>query len=380
MDHLSYIEINVVCMLLLGIIMHKQFVNRSIISSAQIYMKRLILASCILCASDILAVICRGQMFPGARILIEVSNLIYFVAMPLISMFWLEYVCAKVGKVLSNTSKAVLIAPVILFGVVAATNPFTQFLFSIDDTNRYVRGPGVFLHWIVSWSYLLIAGAVSYIAYKSAQSWSKRSQCRPLLIFIIAPTICCTIQMLVYGISAVQVGITLSIVLVNFQLLDNRVSIDELTGINNRKEMITYVDRTINKHKPVSLNVIMIDINRFKQINDTLGHNVGDNALQDVATALKKVCEQSSEHMFLCRFGGDEFVIVSRNIDPANMEQLHSTLKESVSSIANRPYQLSISVGNAAQVCENMADFESCLKQADASMYAEKQKFKALSV
>lgn len=379
MDHLSYIEVNVVCALLLFIVFLRQFSNRSIVTLAQIYMKNLILTSCILCVSDILAMACRGQMFDGARIIIQLSNLVYIESMPVISMLWLKYVCAKTGIMLSKIKNALVLTPLLLFSLVAISNPFTSFLFSIDENNRYVRGTGVFIHWIVSWAYLIVAAVISHKAVKSAQSWRKKNEYKPLLIFIVCPTICCVIQMLVYGISAIQVGITLSIVLVNFRLLENRISVDELTGINNRKEMSVYVDRLINRYKPVSICALMIDVNGFKQINDTLGHNVGDEALQAVASALKNVCDRFSEHMFLCRYGGDEFVIIVKDIDAERVAELKNNLKSEVKAVAgayNRPYELSISVGYNAAVCENYEDFADCIKLADEAMYLEKGKAK----
>lgn len=380
MEHLSYIELNVVCIILLGIVLFRQFNNRSIISSSKIYMNCLILTSCVLCVSDIFAIMFRGQTFSGARILIELSNLIYLESMPIISMFWLKYVLVKTGKKISKSKNVLLIIPIILFTIIAVSNPFTQMLFSIDQNNLYARGPGIFLHWIISWFYLLLAGIISYRAYKLAQSWNKKSQYRPLLIFIIFPAIGCFIQMLIYGISVVQAGIALSIVLINFQNQDNRISMDELTGINNRREMNTYVDRIINRYKSVQLNIFMIDINNFKKINDTFGHTSGDEALLDVATALKKVCENSADPLFLCRYGGDEFVIISRDIDEVHLEDIKSLLQSEIrntSAATNRPYKLSISIGFAVGICESMADFENLINKADEAMYIEKEAFKA---
>lgn len=379
MEHSSYVELNIVCMLFLGIIYVRLFNNRSIISSSQIYMKRLILTSCILCASDIVAVLCRGQFFAGARVFIEISNLIYFEAMPMISLFWLKYVFARLGKPIKGKKNVLVLAPLIVFTAFAVTNPLTNFLFSIDESNLYVRGSGVFIHWIISWIYLVAAAYVSHKEYKIAQSWNRKNECRPLLIFIVFPTIGCLIQMMVYGISAVQVGITLSIFLVNFQMQDNRISIDELTGINNRKEMRLYVDRLINRYKHIELSVIMIDVNRFKQINDTYGHSTGDEALRDVANALKRVCEKHSEHMFLCRYGGDEFVIVRRGASKDAFGELKTALENEVLNVSiekSRPYDLSISVGNATKACTSMVDFEKCIKLADEAMYVEKKQTK----
>lgn len=379
MDHLSYIEVNVVCMVLLFIVFLRQFSNRSIVTISQIHMKNLILTTGILCVADILAITCRGQFFGGARIIIQLSNLVYIESMPIISMLWLKYVCSKIGENMTKAKNILILIPLLLFSLIAISNPFTNILFSINDKNLYVRGPGIFLHWVVSWAYLVVSAIISHRAVKLAQSWNKKNELRPLLVFIVCPTICCMIQMLVYGISAIQVGVTLSIVLINFRLLENRISVDELTAINNRKEMSVYVDRLINRFKPVNICAIMIDINGFKQINDTLGHNVGDEALQDVSTALKSVCDKFGGRLFLCRYGGDEFVIVAKDVDEQRITELKACLKGEVKDIAirlNRPYELNISVGVAQKLCNSYEEFVDCLDIADDAMYHEKGKTK----
>lgn len=373
----NYIEINIVCILILGIIYFRILGNRSTISTAQIIMKKLLISSVVLCVADIIASIFRGQTFNGARILIEVSNIIYFEAMPIIAMYWLIFVCNRVERKLSKARILVFQIPITLFTALAVTNPLTNFLFSIDENNLYVRGPGVFIHWIVSWFYFISAGVVTHRAYSKDNGWNKHNEYRPLLVFLIFPAIGCAAQMLLYGITSVQVGITLSIILINFQLQDNIISNDELTGINNRKEMNNYIDRIIERGKSTALNVFMIDVNKFKTINDTFGHSVGDEALKDVANALKQSCADSNDDLFLCRYGGDEFVIISHSTDENDTQELKSIIHNNVKKIASekeKPYELSISIGNAFKECYSVKDFEECIKTADEKMYLEKNK------
>lgn len=371
MQSLSYIEVNVICLMLLGIFYIRVSKNRSILTTSQIIMKRVILASCILCMSDIVAVICRGQTFAGARGLIEASNLIYIYSMPVISMFWNDYVRNRLGKRLTTMQTIMHHIPLGLFTLVAISNPFTNYLFTIDENNLYARGPGIFLHWIVAWFYLASATIISYKAYKSADNWIKRAEYRPLLAFLIFPIIGCLVQMLLYGVSSVQAGITLSILLVNIQLQANQVSTDELTGINNRKEMANYLD-SLWSRKP-SLCVMMIDVNRFKSINDTFGHAAGDEALKKVANALKRVCEKCDEHLFLCRYGGDEFVIIGEGIDNDRALEIKSIISDEIKNTTNTyGYTLSVSVGYSIDPCSNEDEFEKCIKQADLYMYKEK--------
>ena len=76
---------------------------------------------------------------------------------------------------------------------------------------------------------------------------------------------------------------------------DRAVSVDFLTGLNNRKELMRYLGRLFEKTDELdqNLGLIFIDINDFKGINDTYGHNQGDKALLTVASCLKKAAHSS---------------------------------------------------------------------------------------
>ncbi len=376
MQFSCYIEVNVICLVLLAIVYGRMRQNRSIITTAQIIMRRLIMALWVLCLSDIVAVVSRGRFFPGARVVIQGSNLIYLEMMPLISMFWHSYVCNRIGRQMNRRQMILSKIPLTVFTILAVLNPINHFLFRIDANNLYTRGPGVFLHWIISWFYLLYAGVLSFRAVKNAPNWARRNEYMPLLYFLILPMIGCVTQMVFYGVTSVQAGITLSIVLISMQSQDNQISVDELTGINNRKAMRRYVDNLVHRNNPPSLMVMMIDVNKFKQINDTLGHAVGDIALCDTASILKNACGKSREKLFLSRYGGDEFVIIGQNVHANAADALKELIHESVAGFGKeqqKPYDLDVSVGYAIGVCEDYEDFEHYLRTADESMYKDKK-------
>ena len=89
------------------------------------------------------------------------------------------------------------------------------------------------------------------------------------------------------------------------------ISKDELTGLNNRSEFENYVLENINDIK--SLYICAVDVNYFKKINETYGHLEGDLTLQHIAEVLTAAAEKLNEHVFLARYGSDEFVFVQFN-------------------------------------------------------------------
>jgi diguanylate cyclase (GGDEF)-like protein len=122
--------------------------------------------------------------------------------------------------------------------------------------------------------------------------------------------------------------------------------------------------------------LLYIDIDRFKEINDTFGHKEGDKALQDVAAALRE-CFRTTD--ILARIGGDEFALTT-DVPPDSPKILEERLVNAVQQITNktgRPYQISLSIGITR--CDDSLgalSIEDLLARADALMYEQKRKRK----
>ena len=123
-----------------------------------------------------------------------------------------------------------------------------------------------------------------------------------------------------------------------------------------------------------------MDINYFKKINDTYGHNAGDSALREVAGALSKACSSAkgSNH-FPARYGGDEFVILCWYSDHELLQYFIDSINREIEKVNSRallPFKLSISIGWAKYnplIHKKQEDF---IAEADEAMYIDKQKKK----
>ncbi|MCB2294554.1 EAL domain-containing protein [Clostridium algoriphilum] len=149
---------------------------------------------------------------------------------------------------------------------------------------------------------------------------------------------------------------------------------DILTDIPNRKLFISILDNEIikAKDKQVKLAVLFIDLDNFKEINDTLGHDYGDKLLKNVATLIKESVRQED---LVSRVGGDEFFILLKNIKDSDQirnlcERLLKVLDCDI-SIENKHVYTSASIGIA--VFPNDGE-ETCIlfKNADTAMYSAK--------
>ncbi len=152
---------------------------------------------------------------------------------------------------------------------------------------------------------------------------------------------------------------------------------DLLTGLYNRNFFNETIVRDIRKaeRQHESLSIIIIDIDNFKDINDTYGHLHGDGVLRECARILKNAVRKSD---FLCRYGGDEFVIVTPISTCEGNGPLYARIEESVGewnkAYATFDYRLSLSIG--CSVWEAGKDIIEVLSEADKKMYLNKRKKK----
>lgn len=149
---------------------------------------------------------------------------------------------------------------------------------------------------------------------------------------------------------------------------------DSLTGLSNRKSLFEYLEYLTAhaKREQELLAVLFVDLDGFKTINDTFGHNGGDAMLKEVAVRLKRIVRQ---HDIVARIGGDEFIIVLPNIikpDKANYiaHQIRSAIAEEFYLNGNR-MKITASVGISLYPSD-ADEIESLLNKADQAMYSAK--------
>lgn len=151
-------------------------------------------------------------------------------------------------------------------------------------------------------------------------------------------------------------------------------STDELTGIFNRRTFIISAKRSIayfvRRKEPISF--LLIDIDNFKNVNDTYGHNIGDITLRDFADKTK---EQLREYDLFGRYGGDEFAILlpgSDKNDSYNIaERIRKAIEESsINECATIKY--TVSIGIISMIPDEKTDITMLCKLSDKALYKAK--------
>jgi len=156
---------------------------------------------------------------------------------------------------------------------------------------------------------------------------------------------------------------------INF--LENRANIDSLTGLLNKKAIAEEINTELKSDELKTLSLVMMDIDYFKDINDTYGHMFGDEVLTAVANVLKTVI---GERGIIGRIGGDEFLIAIKNLN--NRSELRSILKSIRSKIEwaySGQIKISTSLGTATYP-KDADNYETLLKISDKCLYIAKEK------
>ncbi len=166
-----------------------------------------------------------------------------------------------------------------------------------------------------------------------------------------------------------------SLLLEKAQRLEQLAMNDSLTGLNNRRHFLELADKEFQRARRYKrpLAAMMLDVDRFKQINDTYGRAVGDQVLRGVADRCRESLREAS---LLARYGGDEFIVLLLECDLAAAERVATRLhrRTAVGPIETDagPLSIGLSTGCAA-LAEDSANLQSLIALADAALYLAKK-------
>jgi diguanylate cyclase (GGDEF)-like protein len=149
---------------------------------------------------------------------------------------------------------------------------------------------------------------------------------------------------------------------------------DALTGLPNRALVQDRAEHALDnaRRRDASLGVVFMDLDHFKRINDSLGHEAGDAVLRDVALRLAAAVRRADT---IGRFGGDEFIVLCEDADEAEVRQVVDRLRAELDrpvAVAGRPVQVTASIGVAVREAGDRRSAVELVRDADAAMYRAK--------
>lgn len=154
---------------------------------------------------------------------------------------------------------------------------------------------------------------------------------------------------------------------------------DELTQLSNRRYFEEYFHKTweLAKRNKANLSLIMCDIDLFKKVNDTYGHQAGDYILQSISKIMKKFLKRETD--FVARYGGEEFVIVLYDTDANTAKELCQNIQEGLKKQGEFEFkgenigEITLSFGISSIVPHIGDSSEGLLKLSDRALYKAKE-------
>ena len=303
----------------------------------------------------------------------QVGNFLLYTLNSFIPSLWLLYVYFQFysdKRKIKPIFYAITGANFLNFFLLIASQ-FLGWYYYIDANNVYYRGP----LFGISVAIACILLCYSILIIVKNRNRVERKVYHTLLFFSIPPLIGIFLQTKIYGIPFIPNSVAIFLLIVFLNIQNQNIYSDYLTGVHNRKKLDAYLQEKVEqcKKKP-DFSAILLDFDDFKEINDTFGHQTGDDALI-TAVSLIKDCLRPND--FLSRYGGDEFCIVLDIAEKRELENVINRIHQHVEKYNNaeiKPYKINFSKGYAIYDCKTDIGVEAFQNYIDREMYKEKKR------
>ena len=371
-----YLELNLFSLILIWIILRKTQGLSKMVAQRNFVMS--IISEMVFFISDTLFLMVFTHVIPGDGWILIACKTVYFFATSSMCFFWFLYFEHIRGTSFSKDIRKVRLSSILmwLMGILLLGNLFGKYLFYLGADRTYHRGPLFILTYVFSYSYVVLAWIriIQNIIRKDTKE--DRKVLIRLLLFPVAPGVAGIIQFIYPRLPVACMAMSLATLILYLMWTDELISIDPLTGLNNRKQLnLSFEQLRRSKGEQEKIYLLLVDANHFKYINDTYGHLQGDNALKLIARALREGCKSSDRRAIIARYGGDEFVVLTSSEGGAINEELKNSIKARLAELVENeklPFELTISIGIATLNDDD--SLKDLIEKADAAMYDEKKK------
>ena len=315
----------------------------------------------------------RCYVFPDVpHIAVAGCTAITFVMLPSIGAEWHQYV----RSVLTAEERAkmrhldVLVTILAAFGIVVILmSPITSWVYYFDSTGMYYRGD---LFIVPASAFFIILILVDSFLLFEARSLGRTTKA-VLFAFPIPSIVGAVLAVAFPDVPWIPLGVTVSMVALFANIQNTGMGRDYLTGLYNRRKLEELMNERVERAQyGRGFAAIMMDVDNFKRINDTLGHSTGDIALAETARLLKRSVRSGDA---VARFGGDEFFVLLDIDDIAELEDVVARIGEEEKLFANEDHSYTLQLSKGYDVFdpgkfETVQAFEEHL---DVLMYKNKE-------
>ncbi|MDC7294034.1 MULTISPECIES: GGDEF domain-containing protein [unclassified Butyrivibrio] len=374
-----YIEAHIACILLIGLIgikiakgVNKQFTQ-------MILGNIVVVLIAYYCAEIFWALVDVGYL-GESKSLLYLSNLFTYLLLSVGAYLWyiLSEAIQNDKSVENDITRLILSIPVWISGILCVSAYRTGLVYYIDENGKLVGGKLYLILVIVPFSYMIAASVKAFYRAFNKDKYADRNIYFMIGMFPLTPIVMGALQAKYWRIPMVCYGTVVAVYYVYITMLDNLISLDPLTQINNRHQMFKYLAQKMRNEEPgMSLFVLMVDIDDFRNINETYGRLEGDRALVRVANSIKSACQGPRNRFFVSRYGGDEFVVIAQMAYKAEAVWLSDQIKNNIKRMTQDlglSYNITVSVGIAQYDYAAPISLKAFISRADLDLYNQAAK------
>lgn len=321
---------------------------------------------------EIISFLVDQQTIPYGNFLNYMSNSLCFLGTVSIAVLWCAYVDLRIYRNYTRTNQRMkyLILPWLIEVLVLISNLLgSDILFDVTKENIYQRGKYVVFVYII----LMFYYAYSIYLVKKSKDRVLMVRFFPVNYFIGPCLLGTIIQLLNYGISASWVSVAIALTFVQMQSYSENLMLDSLSGLFNSRYMNNLLQNVKYDEKSPFYG-IMIDLNDFKTINDTYGHNIGNLAIQIFGDLLLSSIPDGGVAI---RYAGDEFMVLLPGFQEKWVDRTIQNIQNSMDEFnqnEKEKFQLSASMGYAKLEAMDQG-CEAFLTRMDEAMYEAKRDY-----
>lgn len=337
------------------------------------WMAALIVTCLVGSLSEITFELVNGNVFPFSREINITAKIINSLESYLSGFLFVGFIRAvsfKDEKRWPRHLRIVTATVTILSIFLLTTNLFTGILFTVNSENVYARGPLGQLGLMSSFATLVYC-----VILMSVENRKNKTYLRfPVFLYAMPFFIGGGIQIFIQSMRLAGVSFALGIITMHLNIQRTLLYTDAMTGVYNRAYLDYYFSEAAKREVGKAFGGIMVDINSFKEINDTYGHLVGDNAIREAAEIIKNAVDANS---LIVRYGGDEFIIIKENEKRDGMRALKERINKAAREYnegSDNPYDIDFSIGMTVHYI-SPGTFDQFLEQMDESLYLDKKAY-----
>lgn len=377
---ISYLELNTCCLIIMALILHRQTQGLDKRLTSQTFTE-LVISAMVYVFLDMVCGLQQNNVIHLSVFISTILNTAFFISSYSLTHLSFAFTECELGRdwVSEPKKRMISLIPAGLLTIMTLCTLKWHFFFYIDAEGIYQRGPLYLVVLPFVYIYMILIAFRMITMFPKKKYYAFRGKLEMVAGIVMFPLIAGVLQVFLPGVSVVCFGLTLGVIQAFTAFLTNRITMDELTQVNNRTKLMQYLENYMEGHvqgQETDLHFLMIDLDDFKQINDTYGHLEGDNALVRTANVLKKT--MAGHTGILARYGGDEFCIAGEMTEEDAEElivNLYANL-ETANVEAACPYNIGMSIG-CGRFTGEVETIPDLIRKADENLYQRKREKKS---